>query len=104
MKLLKIGRQFWLQSLKKNVDLRKLDVHKKGHYCGIVHNGTSIKISKPKKTLNITNRSWGSLVHNGFNLAKIYAHAIFRNDVAKEFHFYLMEFTFLQLGIKCNLL
>jgi hypothetical protein len=102
MKLSKIGKQFWLQVNRKKVDPCKLDVHKRGHYCGIMHIETSIKINKPKKTLNIINKSWGSLVLNGFNLARIHAHTIFRNDVAKEFHLCFMEFTFLQLGIKCN--
>ncbi len=104
MKPSKIGRQIWLQVPRKKVDSYKLDVHKRGHYCGIVHNESSIKISKPKKTLNIINKSWGNLVHNVFNLAKIHAHTIFKNDVVEEFHFYLMEFTFLRFGIKWNFL
>jgi hypothetical protein len=52
-----------------------------------VGNETLIEIGKSKKTLNITNRSWGSLVDNGLNLAKIHVNAISRDDVAKEFHF-----------------
>jgi hypothetical protein len=65
-------------------------------------NETLIEVGKSKKTLNITNRNWGSLVNNGLNLAKIHANAISKDDVAKEFHFGLMKFTFLQFGIKFN--
>jgi hypothetical protein len=75
-------------------------MNKRNHYHKIVGNETSIEIGKSKKTLNITNRSWGSLVDNGLNLAKIHVNAIFRDDVAKEFHFGLMKFTFFQLDIK----
>jgi hypothetical protein len=79
-------------------------MNKMSHYCGIVCNETLIKICKPKKTLNITNRSWGSLVHNSLNLVKIHVHTISINDVTKEFHFSLMKLTFLQFGIKSNFL
>jgi hypothetical protein len=34
---------------------------------------------------------------------KIYANAISRNNILKEFHFGVMEFTFLQLNVKFNL-
>jgi hypothetical protein len=34
---------------------------------------------------------------------KIYANAISRNNILKEFHFGVMEFTFLQLSVKSNL-
>jgi hypothetical protein len=37
-------------------------------------------------------------------LAKIQVHTISINDVIKEFHFNLMQLTFLQLGIKSNFL
>jgi hypothetical protein len=52
--------------------------------------------------LSITNRNWGSLVNNGLNLAKIHANVISKDDVANEFHFGLMKFTFVQFGIKFN--
>ncbi len=55
----------------------------------------SIKVGKSKKTLNITNKNWGSPVDNGLNLARIHANAISKDDVTKEFHFSLMKFTFL---------
>jgi hypothetical protein len=48
------------------------------------------------------NKSWGSPVHNGLNLARIHADAIFIIDVAEEFHFSLMKFAFFQLGIRSN--
>jgi hypothetical protein len=35
---------------------------------------------------------------------KVHANSIFKNDATKEFYFGLMEFTFLQLGIKANFL
>jgi hypothetical protein len=79
-------------------------MNKTSHYCGIIHNETSKKICKPKKTLNITNRNWGGLVHNSLNLAKIHVHTISINNVIKEFHFNLMKFTFIQFGIKFNFL
>jgi hypothetical protein len=41
---------------------------KKGHDSRIVGNETLIKISKSKKTLDISNRNWNNLVHNGLNL------------------------------------
>jgi hypothetical protein len=75
---------------------------KRGHDCGVVCNQMSIKISKPKKTLNVMDRSWGSPIHNGLNLMIVHVYTIFRIDVAKEFHFSLMKFTFFQLGIKSN--
>jgi hypothetical protein len=61
-----------------------------------------IKIGKFKKIMNITNRSSGSLVNNGINLVRIHVNIIFRDDVVEEFHFGLMKFTFIQLGIKSN--
>jgi hypothetical protein len=54
-----------------------------------------IEVGKSKKTLNITNKNWGSPVDNGLNLARIHANAISKDDVTKEFHFSLMKFTFL---------
>jgi len=72
---------------------------KRNHYHKIVGNETLIEIGKSKKTLNITNRRWGSVVENGLNLAKIHVNAISRDDVAKKFHFGLMKFTFFQFSI-----
>jgi hypothetical protein len=60
-----------------------------------MHNEMSIQVRKSKKTLNITNKNWGSPVDNGLNLAKIHANVISKDDVTKEFHFGLMKFTFL---------
>jgi len=77
---------------------------KTSHYCGIMCNETLIKIYKPNKTLNITNRSWGSLIHISLNLVKIHVHTISINDVTKEFHFSLMKLTFLQFSIKFGFL
>jgi hypothetical protein len=67
-------------------------------------NETSIKVDKSKKTLNIPNISWNSLINNGLNFMKIHVNAISRNDVTQEFHFKLIEFTLLQFGVKSNLL
>jgi hypothetical protein len=58
----------------------------------------SLKVGKSKKTLNISNRNWGSPIDNGLDLMMVHANAIPRDDVAQEFHFKLMEFTFLQLA------
>jgi hypothetical protein len=60
-----------------------------------MHNEMSIKVGKSKKTLNITNKNWGSPVDNGLNLTRIHANAISKDDVTKEFHFGLMKLTFL---------
>jgi hypothetical protein len=78
--------------------------NKKGHYWRIMGNETSIKVDKSKKTLNIPNISWNSLINNGLNFMKIHVNAISRNDVTQEFHFKLIEFTLLQFGVKSNLL
>jgi len=37
------------------------------------------------------------------NIARIHANAISKDDVMQDFHFRLMEFTFLQFGVKSNL-
>jgi hypothetical protein len=63
----------------------------------------SIKVGKSKKTLDILNKRWNSLINNGLNLARIHVNAISRDDVTQEFHFRLMEFTLLQFGLKSNL-
>jgi hypothetical protein len=65
-----------------------------------VGNVTLIKIGKSKKALDILNISWSSPI----NLARIHANAISRDDATQEFHFRLIEFTFLQFGLKSNLL
>jgi len=44
-------------------------------------NETLIKVGKLNKTLDIMNRSWGTLVDNGLNLMKIHANAISKDDV-----------------------
>ncbi len=77
---------------------------KKSHYHRIVRNETLIEVGKSNKTLNITNRNWGSLVNNGLNLPRIHANTISKDDVIKEFHFDLMKFTFLHFGIKFDFL
>jgi len=77
-------------------------MNKRGHNCGIVCNEMLVKISKPKKTLNIMNRSWGNPIHNGLNFARVHVYTIFQIDATEEFHFSLMKFTFFQLGIKSN--
>jgi hypothetical protein len=63
-------------------------------------NETSIKVSKTNKTLDILNKSWSSPINNGLNLMKIHANAISKDDITQEFHFKLMEFTFLQFRIR----
>jgi hypothetical protein len=40
-----------------------------------------IEISESKKTLNITNRGWGSLIDNGLNLARIHVNVISKDDI-----------------------
>jgi hypothetical protein len=50
------------------------------------------------------NISWGSLIHNSLNIAKLHVHTISINDATKEFHFGLMKLTFLQFGIKSDFL
>ncbi len=74
------------------------------HYCRIMGNEMSIKVGKSKKTLNILNKSQGSLINNGLDLTRVHENVISRNDVVQEFHFRLIEFTFLQIGIKFNFL
>ncbi len=61
----------------------------------------SIKVGESKKTLNITQKSWGNLIHNGWDLIKIHENAISKNKIFK-FHFNLMEFAFLQFHIQSN--
>jgi hypothetical protein len=77
---------------------------KRSHFHRIVGNETSIKVIKFNKTLDITNRSWGTLVDNGLKLVRIHANAISKDDVIEEFHINLMKFTFFQLGIKFDFL
>ncbi len=67
-----------------------------------MRNESLIEFNEPKKTLNISNRSWGSLIHNGLNLMKVHANAISKNNITQEFHFKFMESTFFQFGIKIN--
>jgi hypothetical protein len=55
---------------------------KKGCYCVVMCNETSIKVSKSKKTLNIMNKSWGGPIHNGLNLMNIHENVISKDDVA----------------------
>ncbi len=64
----------------------------------------SIKVGKSKETLNIPNKSYSSSINNGLNFMKIDANAISKDNITQEFHFRLMEFTFLQFGVKSNLL
>ncbi len=77
---------------------------KRGHYCKIMCNESTIKINEPKRTLNIPNRNWGNPIHNGLNLIRVQANAISKNNITKEFHLRLMEYTFFQFGIKTNFL
>jgi hypothetical protein len=44
--------------------------------------------------LNISNRSRDNPIDNGLDLMMVHANAISWDDVAQEFHFKLMEFTF----------
>ncbi len=76
---------------------------KRGHDRGIVCNESLIEISKPKETLNISNKSWGSPIHNSLNLTRVYGNAISKNNITQEFHLKLMESTLLQFGINTNL-
>jgi hypothetical protein len=62
-----------------------------------------IKVGKFKKTLNIPNRSWNSLINNGLDFTNIHVNAISKDDITQEFHFRLIEFTLLQFGVKSNL-
>jgi hypothetical protein len=55
--------------------------NKKGHYSRIVGNKTLIKVSKSKKTLDISNRNWSNLVHYGLNLRQIHVNAISKDDI-----------------------
>jgi len=75
---------------------------KRGHYHGIVCNDSLIEVGKPKKTLNITNKSWGSPIHNGLNLMRVHANVISKNNLTKEFHFKLMESTLFQFDTNAN--
>jgi hypothetical protein len=77
---------------------------KQGYYWKIVGNEMLIKVGKSKKTLDILNRSWSSLINNGLNLTRIHANAISKDNITQKFHFRLMEFTLFQFGIKSNLL
>jgi hypothetical protein len=65
-------------------------------------NETTIKVGKSNKTLDISNRSWSSPINNSFNLMRIHANVVLKNDVIQKIHFRLMEFTFFQFGIKSN--
>jgi hypothetical protein len=56
-------------------------------------NEMSIKVDKSKKSLDISNKSWNSPINNGLNLMGIHENVISRDDIIKEFHFRLMEFT-----------
>ncbi len=53
-------------------------------------------------TLNISNRSYNSLINNGLILINIHVNVIFRDEITQEYHFRLMEFTLFQFGIKSN--
>jgi len=50
------------------------------------------------------NKNWGNLINNGLNVVKIHVNVIYKDDITQKFHFRLMEFTFLQFGIKSNFL
>jgi hypothetical protein len=64
------GRERSLQRLKGiinfNSSRKRLifpsQLNKRGHYSKIVGNETLIKVSKSKKTLDISNRNWSNLV------------------------------------------
>ncbi len=71
-----------------------------GHYHGTICNEMLVEFYKFKKTLNITDISWGNQIHNGLNLVRIHADAIFRVDVFKNFQFGLMKFTFFQFVVE----
>jgi hypothetical protein len=68
-------------------------MNKRGHHCGIMCNESPIEVGKLKETLNISNTSWGSLVHNGLNLVRVHVNAISRNSITQEFNLRLMEST-----------
>jgi hypothetical protein len=77
---------------------------KNGHYCGIICNESPIKDGEPKKTLNILNRIWGSLIPNSLNLTRVHVNAISRNNITQKFYLRLIEFTLLQFAINTNFL
>jgi hypothetical protein len=41
---------------------------KRGQYSRTMGNETLIKVSKSKRTLDISNKNWSNLVHDGMNL------------------------------------
>ncbi len=56
-----------------------------------------IKVSKSKKTLNVKNKSYGSLIHNDLHLTRFRC----KNVISRHVH---KEFAFFQLGMKSNFL
>ncbi len=93
---------FNFNSLRKRLILLN-HMNMRGDYRGIMCNELSIEIGKPKKMLNILNRSSGSLIHNGLNLIRVHVNAISKNNITQEFHLRLMESTLFQFGIRTNL-
>ncbi len=85
-------------SCKRLILLKQMN--KGGHYHGTMYNEKLVEFNKSKKTLNITDISWGNQIHNGLNLVRIYANVIFKDDVLKEFQFGLMKFTFFQFVVE----
>jgi hypothetical protein len=77
-------------------------VNERGYYHGTMCNEVLIEVGESKKTLNITHKSWGNLIPNGWDLIKIHENAISKNKIFKKFHFNLMEFAFLQFNIQSN--
>jgi hypothetical protein len=47
----------------------------------IIINELLIEVGESKKTLNIMNKSWGSLIDNGLNLAKKHVNVISKDDI-----------------------
>jgi hypothetical protein len=70
-------------------------VNERGYYHGTMCNEVLIEVGESKKTLNITQKSWGNLIHNGWDFIKIHENAIFINKIFENFYFNLMEFAFL---------
>ncbi len=98
----KIERQYINFNFPRKMLILLNQTSKQGHYWIILGNETSIKVGKSNKTFDISNRSWSSPINNGLNLMRIHSNAILKNDVIQKFHFRLMEFTFLQFGVKFN--
>ena len=64
----------------------------------------SVEVSKPQKALYILNTDWGLSINNSSDFSRIHSDFFLNNDEIKIFDFFNIEFTFVNVKLKTDVL